>query len=404
MKNILLTLLTLMTLTANSQSVLKVAQGSQNSTEYQSQPQITWNAILIGEYPLIGGLSIKDVFTPTTTDVDTYNHHIHCAKYYDEIHIIFTTHENAEIGYGSRIRYSKSSDNGETWSVPVVLLEAQDDSTKDYTVLGGRQSIATDFAVYNNELYAIVDVNDLTVNPTTRIGVGVLAIKINQNATFGTPVWIDTPNGSFIAPTEVATFPIYFFDEPLRTSIKQYLNNGVNNPISYFSVPNSDPLFTRLSFDSNTMAEPTVTKFPNGQYVRLWKDGSTSVTDWKVAQTGENGITWNEPYITGIPDVNARTRIHKLKTNEVCLIGNNQGSDRDPLYFALSFDGFTYESADVYQIDKSLSGAVFSGQGKGRGAQHQTKIIELDNGRILIGYDINKEDVKVAIFDKPILN
>lgn len=383
-----------------------ISQSNFEDNIFQDEPVTDWGAALDGNYSTLSNTKTT-IFIPTTTDVNTYNHHIQGKQYYnDDIHVMFTTHRNAERGYGSRIRYSKSEDNGATWSTPIELLESQDTETKDYTTLSGRQSIACGFAVYNSELYAIIDINDLTANAATRTGVGVLAVKINNNSTFGTPTWIDTPQSDFIAPAAIATFTSYSFDTSLRTNLRDYMVNNQykNNLISYFSTSIYDPLYVRLDFGGDTLSEPTVAQLPTGQYLKLWKDGDTSSADYKVGQTSKNQITWNSPYITAIPDINARTRILKLNNEEVALVGNNQHATaiRDPLFFALSNDGLTYLNGNTYNIDVTTYPAQFSGQGKGQGAQHPS-LFELNNGQICVCYDWNKEEVYSAVFNKPTL-
>lgn len=378
-----------------------------NPTRYEPQPNTSWGASLSGDYPNINK-NKATIFIPTTTGVNTYNHHQQCCQFYgDDCHLIWSTHEQDEKGYGSRIRYSKSVDNGINWSTPVVLLEAQDDSTKSYLTNNGRQSIACGFAEYNNELYALISVDKLlatTSGGAPRSGVGILAVKINSNATFDTPVWIDTPVGDFVAPNPVNGFPSYFFDVALRSNLRSGLINKqfLFNQVSYFSCSTEDPIYSRDEFNGNVLAEPSVALFPNGQYVKAWKgsDGSSGNSNFSVYQTSLNQIKWELPYTTNIPDVNTRKRILKTNLNNVVYVGNNQGTTRDPLFLAVSNDGFNYELNNVYNIDKTTYGAQFSGEGKGRGAQHPA-IWQLNNNKLMVCYNWNKEEVYCATLDIP---
>lgn len=382
-----------------------ISQSNINSLVLDETPSTSWGAALDGNYTTLSGITKSTIFIPTTTDVDTYNHHIQSFYYYDAIHCIFSTHENAELGYGSRIRYSKSTDYGVTWSTPIELLEAQDDSTADYTTVSGRQSIACGFAIYNSELYAIISVDELGANASYRSGVGILAVKINSNATFGIPVWIDTPESDFVAPSAVPTYTSYSFDTSLRTNLRSYmiLNQYKSDQISYFATSTSDPLYVREDYSGNELSEPSVAKLPNGQYIKLWK----GVSNYKTAQTSTNQISWGNTFLTNIPDgtgtQRSRERIYKMNNGNVCVIGNNQGTSRDPLYFSMSSDGLNYASGNTYNIDVTTYGSQFSGQGKSRGAQHPTQPIELPNGKLCVCYNWNKEEVYSATFDIPSL-
>lgn len=374
---------------------------SSNEVVFDEQPNIEWGGALTGDYPILSGITKTTIFKPTVENINTYNHHIQSKQYYgNDIHVIFSTHEADEKGFGSRIRYSKSINNGLTWSAPIELLEAQDDSTKDFRLTRGRQSIACGFGVYNSELYAIVSLDEF--GPTTgteaiREGIGMIAIKINNNSTFGTPFYIDTPQADFIAPLGILGYPNYSFNETLRSGLRTYFlnNQKTNDLISYFCTPNSDALYARVEYLGVDAAEPTTTILPNGQYLKLWK-----ADDFKIAQTSNNGINWSPPYKIGIPDVKSRARVLTLKNDTVVLTGNNQGARRDPLYFALSNDGFNYSSDNIYQIDKTTYPPQFSGEGKGQGAQHPS-ILELNNGKIMVTYNWNKEEVYSSVFNAP---
>lgn len=389
-----------------------ITQSNNNSQSYEAAPQTTWGAALDGEYPLLNGMTKSTIFIPTTENVDTYNHHIQSKQYYgDDIHVIFSTHEADEKGFGSRIRYSKSVDNGLSWSSPIELLESQDDPTKDFTTERGRQSIAVGFGIYNDELYAIVSVDELGEvgegEIAEREGIGMIAVKVNSNSTFGTPYYIDTPQSDFIAPTAYVGYPQYTFNTNLRSGLRDYFinNQDTNDLISYFSTSVNDPIYARTDYLTNTMSEPTSTRLPNGQYFKLWKLKNNVGIPYKIGQTSNNGINWGNTFLTNIPDTSSRNRILTLSNGIVVLLGNNQdvGGVRDPLYIALSHDGLNYTNDNTYQIDNSTYGAQFSGEGKGRGAQHPS-IIELNNGRILVTYNWNKEEVYSSVFDTPIID
>lgn len=381
-----------------------------NQIDYQEQSEFFWTAALTGNYTTVPTRNKATIFVPTISGTDTYNHHIQAKQYYgDDIHCIFSTHEQDEKGAGSRIRYSKSTDNGLTWSAPIVLLEAQDDSTKDFEVMGGRQSVACGLTEYNNELYAIISVDYLSatggITNVVRTGIGILAVKINSNSTFGTPVWIDTPKSDFVAPASAGvSYPTYSFDASLRENLKGNMlkNQEFDDMISYYATSEYDPLYVRTEFNGNTLAEPTVGRLPNGQLVKMWKgDDGVSGGGYKIAQTSLNGVTWGSLYITNIPDTNTRTRLLKLRDNTFCIVGCNQGALRDPLYFGISTTGLNFTSDNVYNIDVTTYGAQFTGEGKGRGAQHPSQILQLNNGQLCVCYNWNKEEVYCATFDVP---
>ena len=101
-----------------------------------------------------------------------------------------------------------------------------------------------------------------------------------------------------------------------------------------------------------------------------------------------------------MPNSPSRFAIATLNNKNIALIGNNEGAVRDPLYLALSEDGFNYSAVNTYNIDNQDAGIQFSGIGKGPGVQYpHTK--QLKNGRLGVIYSNNKEGIKFSAFDIP---
>lgn len=373
---------------------------SQSPKDLQPQPPVVWNANTNGNYKELLGLNqIKTtVFSPIAAGNKAYNHHSHVIEFMGEIHIMYSTANDDEEEPGQYVRHQKSIDGGITWTSSIVLLESQDDIAKGWSV-AGRVCIPAGFAIANGNLYAIVDINDKGASNTSRTGVGVLAVKIND-ASFDAPVWIENVDGTAVAPISIVGFPSYFFDNNIRTPIRSYLSIPNNFPTWYYSVPQSDILYTRDVFEGNLVAEPSTTLLPNSQYLRLYRllVGNSNT---KIAQTSNDGIIWNDLYDTGIPDHPSRTKFLNFNCY-MGVIGNNNSEDRTPLFIALSQDGLTYELANIYNIDSETNLPVFPGIYKDTGVQYPDAI-QLQNGKICVVYSVNKEDIKVSIFNKPIL-
>lgn len=373
-----------------------------NNVVLENQPEITWEGDTSGDYQNLTGLNQTKVtiWSPTGSGDRAYNHHAHCFEYYGHLHVCYSTANDDEEEPGQYVRYQKSTDGGATWSTPQVLLESQDDITKGWTV-AGRVAIPSCFVITEGKLYAVVDINDKGASNSSRTGVGVLAIKINSNATFSTPKWIENVDGTTNAPSAVGGYPSYSFDNTLRTKIRNYLLIPKNLPTWYYSVPSSDPLFSRNTFGGNAVSEPSAVRLPNSQILKLWRllvGGS----DTKIAQvSNDNGATFEDLYDTGIPDQPSRTKLLQLNsTTEVGVIGNNDSTNRSPLFFALSEDGLTYKASNIYNIDTETTGAVYSGVYKDTGVQYPDAV-QLQNGKIFTAYSVNKEDIRISIFDKP---
>ena len=384
--------------------VQNIISQSNKEVVYSEQPPITWEAATTGNYPSLTGLNqqYKTIFSPTTSGVQTYNFHVFTIEFKGYVHIMFSTSNANEENPGQYVRYTKSNDEFVTQETIQVLFESQDDVNKTFEE-SGRVCVPCGFVVVNNELYGVTDVNDRGAggNPRDRFGVGVLARKINENGTFGAVEWIENIDATLTAPTPISGYPSYSFNSSLRTEIKNYYKNNVESrPDWYYSVPSTDSIFSRVDpFEDGRLVEPRVTQIKSGQYLKLWRFGQGATTKYKVAQSSSNGFEWSAPYETQIPDSPSRTSVNRLNDGSTCVVGNNK-SGRVGLFIALSDDGLTYSSDNVYNVDYSNTAPVYAGENKAAGAQYPYAI-HLKNNRILVAYSISKEDIKISIFDKP---
>lgn len=381
-----------------------------NDIQFEPQPLIAWNAATDGNYNALTGIYYTDIWTPTSENDRTYNHHPFIIEFGGYLHAVFSTHSQDEEGSGEYIRYSKSTDMGATLSTPITIFDSQDDITRDWT-LGGRVCVSAGFAVVGDKLYGITDVNDRAAGgeDRARLKVGVMAREINMDGTFGTAYWIENGDGSLIAPEPISGYPSFAFNATLRNQVRQYYYDNPDKRTDwYFSVLNTDLLYSQYSipgvrdFNGNDLAEPRRIKLPSGQYLKIWRN-LASGSNRKVIQTSEDALTWNAPYQSNIPDSPSRTMALTLSNGIIAVIGNNEGAVRTPLFLALSNDGLNFESANIYNIDTETSGAVFSGFGKGTGVQYP-HATQLSNGKLCVVYSVNKEDIRAAIFDIPNLN
>lgn len=380
-----------------------ISQDNRIISHLDDQPSVIWNASTDGNYPALSEVNQVNtiIWEPTTEGVETYNHHPFVVEFGGALHVIHSTTDENEENPGQYIRYTKSEDGGTTWAPYSVIFEPQDDSAKNYTE-GGRVILPSDFAIIDGDLYAVCDVNDRGPGGESRprYGVGVLARKINLDGTFGTVYWIENKDGTLTAPDPITGFPSYAFNETLRLKIRTFFyDNPELRPDWYFSTPKTDFLHTERFFNSNSIREPRIVKLPTGQFLKIWRL-IVSGASTKIAQTSEDGFKWSPAYDTGIPDSPSRTMALRLLSGEILIIGNNEGGLRDPLFGAFSKDGLTYNSGNIYTIDNETGGADFGGFGKGTGVQYP-HAIQLKNGRIAVVYSVNKEDIKISIFDKP---
>lgn len=361
-----------------------------------------WGAATSGNYTALSGVgqTFVTTWTPTAANDRAYNHHPFIIEHDGAIHIMYSTGNTNEDESGQYVRYQKSTDGGATFTAPVTLIVPQD-ITGGY--LARRICLPSIFTIVEGDLYALVDVNNLASGSTgARTGVGTLAIKVNSNATFETPKWIINPAGNTTAPTPISGFPAYSFDTMLSSKIINSLINSERRPSFFYSCPTNNPMYSVSSFKSTRMEEPTVSKLGNGLWVKLWRI-LDAVTFSKVAQYSFDGINWGGLNNTNIPDWPSRSEILKCSDGRIVLVGNNNsGTNRSPLFFAQSSNGMEFKSSNVYNIDTETTGPVYPGTFKNTGVQYPY-ITQLANGKIAVIYSVNKEQIRVSIFDLPTL-
>jgi len=362
---------------------------------------IVWSGSTSGNYTALSGVSQTFVttFAPTAVNDKAYNHHPFIIEHGGAIHLMYSTGNTNEEESGQYVRYQKSIDGGATFSTPVTLVVPQD-ITGGYLVR--RVCLPSFFIVVEGSLYAIVDVNTRASGSAgTRTGVGTLAVKVNSNATFETPFWIINPAGNTTAPTPILGFPAYQFNTFLGSKILNAILDSERRPSFFYSCPVSNPLYTVSAFKTVRMEEPTVTKLSNGLWIRLWRILDTTYK--KIAQYSFDGSNWGGLNTTEIPDWASRSEFLKCSDGRIILVGNNNTpTNRTPLFYAQSADGLEYKSGNIFNIDTETTGPVYPGTYKETGVQYP-HLTELSNGKIAVAYSVNKEQIRVSIFNKPTL-
>lgn len=361
---------------------------------------VRWGGALTGNYTALPGVATTDTVTAVGAGNQAFNHIPHVIEYYGDLHIIYATANTDEEEPGQYARYQKSTDGGSTWSTPVTILESQDDITNGWTT-GGRVVIPSCFAVVSGVLYGVFDINDRGASGGARTGVGVLAVSIDNSANFGTPVWIENVDGTTNVPTAVPTFPSYSFDSSLRTSIRNYLlSDPQYKPGWYFSVQSSDDLYSRYTEGLKDLSEPSFYTAGNGLEVGLWR---YLLSGGGVAARSKISVVNNSARNTSVPDWPSRTRVLRVSENYFVMVGNNDNTDRSPLFVAFSIDGYNWDADNIYNLDTETTGPTYSGQFKETGVQYPD-LIQKSNGDIVCVYSVNKEDMRVAVFSPPTIN
>lgn len=383
--------------------MIPIIQSSQFQFEPPYEEPVIWNAPVSGDYPVLTGVSqsIVTMSTPPGANDKAFNHHPHVIELDGVIHAMYSTANTDEEEPGQYVRYQQSLDFGLTWSSPVVLLESQDDITKGWTT-GGRVCIPAGWAIVDGNLYACNDINDRGASGGARTGVGILASKVSKLGAIGNPVWIKNVDGTTTAPTPVVGYPSYLFNTTLSAKIINYFSLPGNRPTWWFSTPTSDPLRSRILFGADECSEPSDVRLPSGKYLSLWRLLAPGA-DVKIGRMSIDGQNWGDTFETEIPDHPSRTEMVLLSTGNIGITGNGDNTNRTPLFFAQSKTGLKYETNNVWNVDTQTVAPTYPGVFKDTGVQYPD-ILMMSNGRVMIIYSDNKEDMKVSTFDVPPIN
>lgn len=365
---------------------------------------IDWQGATTGNYPILPTSSNQTkvtTFYPTTVNVETYNHHPHIIEHNGAIYLQYSTANINEEDPGEYMRWQKSRDGGTTWTTPSVLFSPPDDLNKGFNVFG-RVCIPAGWAIVDGKLYGLSDMNDKGAGNSSRDKVGVLAVELKSDDTLGIPFWIANQNGSDTSPAPIEGYPAHNFDKKLSTEIINYLLEPYLNPTWFYSVPDDHPLQT--GGGRNGITEPTVCELPDGRYMKLWRkvEGNRKI---KAVAFSYDGINYGGVLDTNIPDWDSRSHLVRLSDGRITLVGNNvnPNSQRNPLFFAQSVDGLEWKANNVYNLDSFSDPIAFTGTYKTIGAQYPHSIL-LANGKICCAYSLNKEGIRVSVFDAPDIN
>jgi hypothetical protein len=136
--------------------------------------------------------------------------------------------------------------------------------------------------------------------------------------------------------------------------------------------------------------ESTWYQLDSGRIMVFWRDeGMSCRLYWNYSDDG--GRSWSVPILTDIPDSMSRAYAGRLEDGRYYLVSNAVPLllDRRALTLLLSDDGECFDRA--YMINDSPGEMRRLGLLKANG--HQYPCCLADGGRLLVGYDANKEDI-----------
>jgi hypothetical protein len=381
-----------------------------------TQKQVRWVGPLDKSSPTLGLPLLKGLRKVTlyraADNPDHFSHHAYLAAHECILFAAWSTHLRDEDGSGQYVSFSRSRDNGQTWTsakelfppLDTVRVRADQDNEKDLVL------IANGFAIVDDTLYAIAEAHMLggcreakppgipvakdIVNHTfeSRPGVGRIARSLAPNGALGPIFWlVDNP------PAAVEGFPAYASAaDPACAATARAINDYLAEPEHWPSwefVKQTTRIWAR---DGHKLCEPTEAyHLPDGSRARIFRDASRGSGCQYVqfesgdGPTHENG--WQMPQRTDFPDAYSRSAAGNLPDGTAYII-NNPGNGRDPLVISLSSDGLTFDRHAIICCDTPP--VQFVGVAKGQGFQYPHA--RINDGMLHVLYSIGKEDMELT--------
>jgi len=125
--------------------------------------------------------------------------------------------------------------------------------------------------------------------------------------------------------------------------------------------------------------QPTVV-WMGGQHLRFYARGHTRAARIAVSDSMDDGKTWTQARLIGLPNPNSGIDAVRLKDGRIVLIFNNSYNKRTPLNLAVSTDG------EHFKVFKTLEG--------GPGQYSYPAIVQGANGDLLMTYSWRRETIK----------
>jgi hypothetical protein len=360
-------------------------------------------------YKLVPGIKSHLIYLAKPSD-GAYHHHSSLTYHNGIFYAAFSEGSSGEDGPGQRVRITTSR-NGKIWNESTLALDALDDYSLDWKEVG-RMSTPISWVIVDDRVWVICDVTDVIgfsnkagsskiVSKVRKSGlqrvlvfVGLFASEVLPDGTIGEQFWImedppesieDSPYGIFstIYDTKYDMFRNIFLKE-----VKMF-KTGVG-PVERLKN-------TRIANDGHRLAEHTIYRRPDGQWIQLARD--LNYSHFLYYSESIDGLTFSVPVRTNIPDSPSKTVAGSLPDGRSYIIGNfvhNPEKDstkkhykRYPLVLALSQDGKIFDRA--YAIRSEPTVPRFEVGGSSDGYQYPDAVVVADT--LWIIYSVNKQDI-----------
>lgn len=322
-----------------------------------------------------------------TDETDHYANGVVMAAFKGTIYCMWQSSPTDEDSDDTWVAYSRSTDNGHSWSKPMTLASP---TTDHYCTSGG-------WLIYRDSLTALIDIWPKGMMPrggetcyqTSTDGINwspMQAVRMAEGFDMNGVLEQDPrplPNGRIVGA-------IHF--QPGLHVCPAY----TNDPTGRSGWQKGDFLAEDKGKQSREL-EPSQYLRRDGSIVMLFRDQRSSFRKLAAIST-DMGQTWTKAELTNMPDARTKQCAGNLPDGTAYMVScPANGKRRWPLVLQLSDDGILFDRALLIRSGSAgdLPAKRYEGRYKTAGYSYPKAMIH--GNKLYIGYSVNKEDVVCSI-------
>lgn len=359
--------------------------------EEKQMPYIPNGVIDTTQHETVGLNPSANVKTITvfkaTEQSDHYANGVVLAAFKGKLYCMWQSSPKDEDSDDTRVVYSISNDDGNSWSKPMVLAAPNQDC---YCTSGG-------WLVNGDTLLAFIDTWQKRLSPrggktcyiTSTDGLSwspMLPVKMADGSEMNGVLEQDPyrlPDGRLVGATH---FMPGLHICPVYTDDPRGISGWRKGEFEYKDLGKT-----------SREIEPSQYVRPDGTIVMLFRDQSSSFRKL-VSESKDRGLTWTKPVLTTFPDGRTKQCAGNLPDGTSYMVSCPAPAKRRwPLVLHQSNDGIKFDKAILLRSGSTsdLPPRRYDGKYKTLGYSYPKAIVYHQN--LYIGYSTNKEDVECTI-------
>jgi hypothetical protein len=334
----------------------------------------------------------------------TYNHAPDLAYWNNTFYLEYLSNPVGEhIPPGQTLLVT--SRDGYKWTAPVVIFppyKVPDGFKKEgvATIAKNLEAVMHQrmgfYTASNKKLLALAYYGialDAKDDPNDGNGIGRVVREINTDGSFG-PIYFIRYNHSFAEKNSDYPFYKKSKDKSFIAACDELLSKPLMMQHWNEEADRDDPLIP-LKKDFKAF---NYYRLPDNRVVGLWKHAVTSIS-------ADEGKTWQYNPTRAIKFVNSNAKIWGQRTSDGKFVTvYNPSEYRWPLGLSVSDDGLNFKN--LLLVTGEIPPMRYGGNYKSYGPQYVRGMLENNgnppDGKVWVGYSINKEDIWVASIPVPV--